>query len=87
MEYEFDRYDDDHGRLEVRGVSVSFPDVSQKWFKGDGFAVPASADTTALAASGLFVPTRYSIEDAGERFRIWKLTPAGRKAVGGSRAA
>ena len=41
----------------------------------------------ALAASGLFVPTRYSIEDAGERFRIWKLTPAGRKAVGGSRAA
>ena len=87
MEYEFDRYDDDHGRLEVKGVSVPFPAPSQKWFRGDGFAVPAAVDATALAASGLFVPTRYWIEDNGEHYRIWKLTPAGREAVGDSRAA
>jgi hypothetical protein len=79
---DFDRYDD--GRLKVEGVSAPFPDVSQAFFKGDGFAAPAELD---LRESGLFVATKGVVEADGQAYRIWRLTAAGRKAVGREEAA
>lgn len=92
MEYDFDRYDDANGRLNVaavgklgpEGISHSFPAVPQRYFAGDGFAVEESLD---LRESGLFQPTTYVIEDNGQEYRIWKLTVKGRAAVHNSQAA
>lgn len=84
MDFTFSRYDDKNGRLKVEGVSVSYPDVSQRYFAGDGFAVDESVD---LRESGLFEASRYSIEDGGTTYRIWKLTSRGRAAVKKSKAA
>ena len=83
MDYEFTRYDDDNGRLCIEGVSHSFPMVSQKFFRGDGFAVREGEDLDRT----LFEPSAYLIEWGEDRYRIWKLTPKGRAAVKKSKAA
>ena len=83
MDYEFSRYDDDNGRLRVEGISHSFPMVSQKFFRGDGFAVAEGEKLDAI----LFEPTVYLIEWGAEKYRIWKLTTKGRALVRKSKAA
>lgn len=83
MEYEFSRYDDENGRLCIEGLSVSFPYVSQRYFRGDGVAIPSDVKMSPkfFAASG------YTIEDNGKTYRIWKLTAKGRDLVKQSKAA
>lgn len=83
MEYEFTRYDDPNGRLCIEGVSVPFPDVSQKFFRGDGFA----AHEDVKMNPRYFKPSGYTIVDDGKTYRIWKLTGHGRKLVQQSKAA
>lgn len=83
MDYDFSRYDDHHGRLRIEGVTVPFPMVSQRFFRGDGVAVPSDTQLDRK----LFVPSGYLIEDDGKTYRIWKLTKAGRAAVQESKAA
>tara|TARA_R110002060_G_scaffold6084_1_gene9265 strand:+ start:385 stop:642 length:258 start_codon:yes stop_codon:yes gene_type:complete len=83
VEYEFTRYDDEMGRLEIKGISIPFPMVSQRFFRGDGFATPMEVKMNRR----FFVPSGYIIEDGGERYRIWKLTPQGRELVQTSQAA
>lgn len=83
MDYEFSRYDDDNGRLCVEGLSVSFPTVSQRYFRGDGFAVEADVKLDV----SLFKPSKYVIEAEGKTYRIWKLTTKGRALVSKSKAA
>ncbi len=83
MDYEFTRYDDDNGRLCIEGLSVSFPYVSQKFFRGDGVAVLADVKMNPK----FFVASGYTIEDDGKTYRIWKLTAQGRGLVKQSKAA
>ena len=83
MEYEFSRYDDDNGRLKIEGLSVPFPEVSQKFFRGDGVAVLSDVKMNPK----FFIVSGYTIEDGGKTYRIWKLTKAGREIVKASKAA
>ena len=83
MDYEFSRYDDENGRLCIEGLTVSFPMVSQRFFRGDGIAVEADVKMNRK----LFVPSGYVIEDDGRKYRIWKLTKEGRALVKESKAA
>ena len=83
MDYEFSRYDDDNGRLCIEGLTVSFPYVSQRYFRGYGVAVlrGVKMNPKFFAASG------YAIEDNGKTYQIWKLTAKGRDLVKQSKAA
>lgn len=83
MDYDFTRYGDEMGRLEIKGISIPFPMVSQRFFRGDGFATRMDVEMNRR----FFQPSGYNIEDGGERYRIWKLTSQGRTLVQASEAA
>ena len=79
---EFDRYD--NGRLAVVGVSVDFPEVSDRWVGKSDVIAPIEAD---LGADGMFQATRYRIEADGTHSRVWRLTKKGRVALKAQSAA
>lgn len=82
-DYEFTRYDDANGRLRIEGLTFSFPMVSQKFFRGDGFA---TAERVKMNPR-YFNKSGYTIVDGGKTYRIWKLTTQGRELVQQSKAA